>query len=360
MPILITAALLLVAAAAQFAAVAAVVLVFASAWSIGDLLLRRGRQFQSGLVDEVVQMAVGLAVLSWLLSLLALVPFANPATYFALQAIPLLFNGRSFIAAMRERALLRFRRPGLAEFALTVALGNLLLVLLLAALLPVGSDALSHHLALIAYLRNFGSWHFDLERSLLALMPLAGDFVYAAPFMLAGEYAAKLANFGCFLLLLGLVYGWVRETASRSLALLATLCAAASPLALMETNSLFIENPWALFLIASLGTITRLRDRPDPANLYAGAITFGGAIATKMLALAAAPVIAIALVGVMRHEVRLRVHLARAVALGLLVAIPPYAIALIKSGNPIFPFFNTLFKSPHFDSFPTFECGREC
>jgi hypothetical protein len=346
-PWLIGGLLLAVAGAAQFAATASVLFVLASAWSIGRIAFRQPSRAAGG-VMPVARIAFGLALLSWFLSLAAIVPVSTPATYVVVLSLPVVCNWREMAALLRDPPV-AWASSTRAETVLLALVGNAALVALLLALLPeVGNDALSHHLALLAFLREFGYWHFDVGRTLLAVMPFAGNFVYAGPYMLAGEFGAKLANFGCYLLLVALVVGWTRETAPRSAALLAGLCAATLPLALLETSSLFIENPWALFVASSVALAARSVDGDEPpASLYAAAALFGAAVASKPMAAAVAPVVLIAAYIGLRGPGRWR-RLAAASLLGLVIAMPPYVIAFVKTGNPTFPFLNSVFRSPLF------------
>ena len=44
------------------------------------------------------------------------------------------------------------------------------------ALLPeVGNDALAIHLLVASHVRDFGYWHYDVQRNVLAVTPLAGE-----------------------------------------------------------------------------------------------------------------------------------------------------------------------------------------
>lgn len=350
LPLAIGLVLLVVSMSAEFAATAAALLLFASAWSLGDLVLRRVTSLGNDATGFVVRTASGLAIVGSVLSLLALFPVNTPATYVLLLIAPIGLDVRSLgrlIGGWLATGHDEITTPALLGLGV---LGNVALVALLVALLPeVGNDALSHHMALLAHLRDFGRWHFDVERTLYAVMPLAGDFLYAAPFMLAGEFGARLANLGCFFLLLVLVYGWTRAASVPGITLLCVLCAAAIPLAFLETSSLFIENPWALFLVTSVALVARLHESEAAATgIYPAALLCGAAVATKVMAVAAVPAIVIAAaLAVGRNHPR---HFWLAMALGLAVAMPPYVIALVETGNPVFPFMNSVFRSPHFYS----------
>jgi hypothetical protein len=343
----------LVAAASSIGAVASALLVFFSGLALGNYILCRNRSGPSDSVDLVLQTATGLALLTWLFSLLALLPINNSILYALILVAPCLANWRNAMVATRSALAGALNDSPLVDFLLFGLIGNLVIVFLVVALLPeVGFDALGLHLAVAAWVQDFGFWHYDVTKHVLAVIPLAGDFMFTAAFMLGGETAARLTNVGALILLLVLTYASVREIASRRIALVAALSAASSPLALMESASLFIENPWALLLVGSLVAMLRYRDTLEDRYLYAAALTFGGAAATKLISLAAGPALGIILLFALLSHRRplLWRPVGFAAAIGVLVAVPPYLIALVKTGNPVFPFFNAIFKSPLFSA----------
>ena len=344
----IAAILLAIAASAQFAATVATLFLFASAWSVGDLAFGRVARLRDDAMGFIVRTACGLAILGWALNLLAPLPVNNAASYFILLVAPLWLDRRVLSSRLRGWHSTTLLNLTAAEAIGLCVLGNVLVISLLVTMLPeIGNDALSHHMAILAHVRDFGNWHFDVTRTLLAVMPLVGDFVYAPPFMFAGEFGAKLANLGCNFLLLALVYSWVRETASRGVALLCVLCVATIPLALLETASLFIENPWALFLATSIAVTARLTEgREVSTRVYPAALLCGAAVATKLMAVAAVPALVIAAAFALGRDSKR--HLLLALALGVAVALPPYIVAFAKTGNPIFPFMNSVFRSPFY------------
>ncbi|HEX4884839.1 MAG TPA: glycosyltransferase family 39 protein, partial [Casimicrobiaceae bacterium] len=201
-----------------------------------------------------------------------------------------------------------------------------------------------------AHVADFGAWHYDVQRNVAAVTPLLVDFLYAAGYMAGGEVAARLVNVGTLLVTLAGVHAAVRSVASRRVALLATLLAAASPLVALESASLFIDNGWALFVVASLVALLRFAKGGEPVHFVAGGIAFGAALASKAITVAALPAAAL-LVGLAWHDRRRAFPwrtLAGAVVAGLAVALPPYVIAFAKTGNPVFPLFNAVFRSPLF------------
>ncbi len=84
----------------------------------------------------------------------------------------------------------------------------------------------------------------------------------------------------------------------------------------------------------------------------------GAALATKLVAMSFVfPCFVWMLTAAARRRTRLRNALG-AGALLLLMAAPPYVTAYVKTGNPVFPFLNGVFRSPYFDATKSYEDAR--
>jgi hypothetical protein len=126
---------------------------------------------------------------------------------------------------------------------------------------------------------------------------------------------------------------------------------AAAPIAFQESFSLWVENLLTLFLLSAALVAARSWARPRAPDVAAFALCAGGALMTKSLALLGLPLVAAMAwsVGSAAAPVRLRLRWA-ALGLFLLLAVggTPYLYAFAVTGNPTFPFFNDIFKSPHY------------
>lgn len=358
---LVIGGVLLVAAAGSIGAVGSALLIFVSSLALGNYVLGRNEAGSAPIVDLVLHTAAGLALLTALFSLLALLPVNNRITYALILAVPCFVNGRSALQSVRDMLAGAFADANWKDFLLLGVIANLVVVFLVAALLPErGWDALALHLALAEWVRDYGFWHYDVAKQVFAVTALAGDFMYAAALTMGGETAASLTNVGALILLLVLTYAYVRDIASRRVALIAVLSAASSPLALLESATLHIENVWALFLVGSFIAMLLYRDTFKDRYLLIAAMTFGGAMATKIIALAAAPVLGlILLLTLLSHRQPLLWRRAGfAIAIAAMIALPPYLIALVKTGSPVFPFSNAIFKSPLYDTAANFASKR--
>lgn len=216
---------------------------------------------------------------------------------------------------------------------------------LLAALKPeISSDGLSMHLALPASVAEQGFWPFDHMHAIWSLMPAGADALYTGVYLLGGEAAAKLLNFAFLCILCALLVRVARRWTTPEGAYLCAALFASTPLVQLVTGSLFVENVWAALLLGAVIVLV------EDGDLRVAGVLAGAAVAVKLIAVAfALPLAALALRGKARVA---------ALACALLFALPPYVFAYAKSGNPIFPFANAVFRSPDYDSESSFKDPR--
>ncbi len=234
----------------------------------------------------------------------------------------------------------------------------------LVALKPeVSADGLSMHLALPMAVAHDRQWTFDVQRYSWALMPAGGDCIFTAAYLLGGprggEAAARLTNFALLALMAAMVVQvsrqWLGLPAGR--AFLVAALFASTPLVQLVSGSLFVENVWAAMILGASFAVVRYRETGEAAELRAAGALFGAALAVKLIAavfVAPAAVIAV-WAGARRKDLR---PLLSAALLFAVLATPPYLYAFLKSGNPVFPFANTIFRSPHFDTSAPFVDPR--
>ncbi len=219
--------------------------------------------------------------------------------------------------------------------ALSIA-GLPLLLHLLPTISPESSgDGLAMHLVIPEWIAAHHQWSFDAARLAWAVMPMNGDWLASIAFLTGGEYAAKFLNSVWLLTICAGLYRVLRGTLAREWALVGVALFASTPIVMLVTGSLFVENIWTLFLFA--GFLALREDR-----VYTAAIVLGAAMGTKFGSLAMILVLLpFALWGLRNSPRKL------AGFLGLLCAFAciPYVTAYIVTGSPLFPFFNGTFHS---------------
>jgi hypothetical protein len=323
---------------------------FAALYFFGACFLT-GRIF-SRRADAATATLLGMA--GWMFAIwIALhFPVNTRATYAIALAVPYLWHGRKLPSGVRVLSESRKEALGLA----------LLLFLLMAhwliALKPeVSDDGLSMHLALPMAVAHDHRWAFDFQQNSWSLMPVGGDGIFTAAYLLGGETAARLTNFGLLVLMTAMVIRVSRQWLPPGRAFVAGALFASTPLVQLVTGSLFVENVWAAMILGASLAIVRFEKEGDAAEIRIAGALFGAALAVKLIAaiyLAPAAVIAI-WIAVRRRAVG---ALLSAALLFAILAVPPYLYAFVKSGNPVFPFLNNIFRSPYFDATKSFTDRR--
>jgi hypothetical protein len=320
-----------------------------SSFLLGRIIARR--------VDGVTALLLGLAAWSFGISMVVRFPVNTPVVYAVAFAIPYLVEGRG-LRARRLRDLLRSLRVPWQSRREAAGLALLLFVLLmhwLVALKPeVSSDGLAVHLAVPMAVARDAQWTFDFERYMWALMPMGGDWAFTGAYLLGGEAAARLLNFALLAAIAAMIYQASRQWLAAPSAFVATALFVSTPLVQLVTGSLFVENVWAAMIAGAALALWR-------GELIWASALFGAALSTKVgtLAFVAPAVVIGARMLFKEQDARARWRTAALpVLLFAVLGAPPYLNAWRKTGNPVFPFANAMFRSPYFEPANTLEDGR--
>ncbi len=323
---------------------AAVLLFLVSACALGSWIV----------AGELLATLTGTGIFILLMLAVARLPVNYPAVWAAVLLLPVVLDlrGVSRRFAGWARALSVRRARPVAERTALALLTFVLGAHWLVALKPeISADGLAMHLAIPVNMAAHHAMTFEPARELWAVMPMGADWAYSIVYLMGGEFAARLLNFAMLLALAGLLYAAVRRWLPRAAALLLVALFAASPLVQLVTGSLFVENLLAALLLAMLTAVWRFGDTGNRRFLYAAALLAGAALTTKLAAL---PFVALTLpfaaLEVRRQWKRIGpAPCLLALLLLLATALPTYAIAWLKTGNPVFPFLNSTFPSPLLD-----------
>ena len=320
----------------------AVLFFLGSCLCLGQCILRKA--------DRLTATLLGAAVWMFLIWIALHFPLNRPWVYAGALLIPYFFGYRigSRTETVRERK----------DAAALAILLFVLIAHLLAALKPeISADGLSMHLALPMAVARDARWAFDFRLNSWALIPTGADGLYTAAYLLGGETAAHLLNFAFLVLIALLVARTARRWVPPAQSWLIAALFASTPLVQLVTGSLFVENVWAAMILASAVALVHYLEKSEPRDLVLTGVFAGAAIAMKLQAGAfVAPIILIATVAALGKR-QWKATLAAA-ALLTLFAIPPYAYAFSRTGNPIFPFANRVFRSPDFDAQKSFSDPR--
>jgi glycosyltransferase involved in cell wall biosynthesis len=316
--------------------------------ALGSKLL--GRAEQDSVETHLCATLLGMGVCIFLMTFLARLPVNYPAFWAVLLAVPVAWDLRG---VWRRIGSAELRPAGeRAAFALVVFV---LLMHWLVVLKPEASaDGLAMHLAIPANIAANHFMTFEPSRFLWSVMPMGADWSYSIVYLFGGEYAARLLNFAILLMVEALLYCAVRRWVKPSTGFLILAMFAATPIVQLVTGELFVENLVAAMVLGMMTAIWRFGENGGKRFLYLAAVLAGTAIATKVGGLAfLAVALPFAVVEVSRHWKSMGRKPAAACALALLLlllaALPTYAVAYAKTGNPLFPFMNQKFPSPLLD-----------
>ena len=313
-----------------------------------------GRLVFGGAVEARLAFPGGLAVWIVAMSLTAHLPIHYPGTYLAALLLPLGIGYRQAWALLRLwfDALRPVQHRTLVVYAPLAVIGFLVGAYWLIVLKPeVSTDGLGMHLAVAADMAMHHVFTFDFRKFVWALMPMGADWCYSVAYMLGGEYAARLLNFALLLATCVLLFRAAGRFVSTTVAALLTALFLSTPMVLMVTGSMFVENFVASMELAAVTALWRFRETRSARYLLLTATLFGAAVSLKIGAL---PVLLLALpfagvaIAQAWPQLRRRPTWLLPLAVMLVVGIGglPYANAWLCSGNPVFPFANDRFHSP--------------
>ena len=333
-------------------ALLAVAFFLISSCALGSRLL--GRQHDDTPEWQLLATLAGAAVWIFAMTLVVRIPMNYPAVWAGLLAVPVLLDWRGAWRRLERwwqllaTAELRTYRER-AAFALVVFV---LLAHWFVALMPeTSADGLAMHLAIPANIAANHALTFQPGRFVWAVMPMGADFSYSIVYLMGGEYAAHLLDYAMLLLLEAVLYFAMRRWVSRTAGFLLLALFASTPMVQLVTGSLFVENVLAALVVGMMAALWRFSDTGEKRFFYLAALLGGTAMATKFGALAfvtlAVPFLAIEAA---RHWKSLGPRPAAVCALAAVLllgaAAPPYAIAYVKTGNPLFPFLSDKIPSP--------------
>jgi hypothetical protein len=308
-----------------------------SCYSLGRIMLRRIDRQSSGMPQTCI--LLGLAAWILLIELTARWPLHYAALYWALLPVPVIY-------ALRYGLFPPFRRPRLPDSRFAIlpwAVGAVpILLVLLAALKPeAGADALSIHMALPSRFAEMHKWGFGVREFAWAVEPAGAGFAFSLAWLLGGEAAARLLNFAVFALICWTLYERLHARVPGWIAGALTAAFASTPLALRATGSLGPMNFTAAFIFAAVLLLRRYR-RERRTQLFLAAAFLAGTAAACSL-----PAFVFVVPFLLASTVLVKFHaLARGWPLALVAGGVPYAEAWIRTGNPVFPWWNDFFRSP--------------
>jgi len=333
------------------AQVVPVLLFIATAAVIGARLLRRGDEAPDFLID----VAAGLGVIMGVCGVLVHFPINTPELYLALIAILLALNHRYLAQLWRQGcgAAGNFKAQAFWPVAVLLWVAGIALSSLF--LPTVSFDDLAFHLLTTTQLTLHQRFLFDFHRQLWALAPFAADLFYAIPQLLADEDCRGAVN-GFYLVAIVVLGNRLLVTLSVSAAVRAfTLALLLSmPMTHALASSMQSETAMSFFAFAGLVVITDAGYRDALRCAKAALLIAATLLAIKTTAVfIALPLLLVAGFRLLRARreglAKMDIALFAIVGLALVAGFQSYAFSYMITGNPVYPLFNQVFRSPYLD-----------
>jgi len=337
------------------ASVAVVALVLGSALISGTFVAGASNSRHDGPIAQ--RLSVGLAILAIILTLASW----RHVNFIWFQMALLVCLSAPVGKTVVRRQLLADWTSLASAFAPTTgswrviwrAFGTFLAIffMLQAALPERYADALAVHLYVGSYSAAHGQWAYDPALNAYSLMPLGADFLFAGLYLLGGEPAAKLINYAIFLIILSLIYGTTSAKFGGFAGTIAALLYASLPLTLIETTSVFIENPLTMWITTGACILFQRGRQLSFRAAVSILIVLAAATLSKVHGGIAACMLGVLMAGFYLSQKRSLVEYLGLIVLTVLIggiALSPYIQAYRIAGNPFFPFYNDIFKSPFY------------
>lgn len=244
------------------------------------------------------------------------------------------------------------RAMAASRCALSVLAGVLLLALAAAALIPALAppsmsdwDSLAYHLSVPKlYLQHGGVYYIPFTSH--SNFPFLMEMLYVPGLAAHLPAAAKMMNYWSGVLLVAAVVVVVRRHFSLRAAPLAAIALAGMPIVLWEATTAYVDLSTALYTVVAVHFLLNYLDTSEHRWVIGCGIAAGLAASTKMTGLAVVPLLIVWLLADRLASEKRRVEWKPALALGavaLAVCSPWYIKSLIYTGNPVYPFFYSVF-----------------
>ena len=339
------------------AALLAILLMLWAAHTAGMILLQYSRDSSTSdldPLDDLLSIIVGIAGLIGVMNLTAHIAINYWLSWLLLLAAPIVMRPRAaLLGARRAAVLLRPQAPRnlLDSVSLAILLFFCVIHWMLALKPEVSADGLAMHLVIPSMVAQTHLWPFDTSRFAWSVMPMGGDWCYSVAYLLGGEFASRLFNVSILFVASALLFHLARLRLSFAASTLIVVVLLSNPLTSLVTSSLFVENIWAALILGVVVCIWRFHFTRSVGYLYASALSLGAALATKIGALSVVPFAIAAIAWELRALPKYRRrHAAGLVVVFLACGAAPYVTAAVKTGNPVFPFLNAVFKAPGVDT----------
>ena len=205
----------------------------------------------------------------------------------------------------------------------------------------VGFDAVWYHLPVVKAILEQQQLVF-LPELYQSVNPLGSDLIFGTGYFFAGELGAKVV---AYLFGLGLVivsYILSTKFLNRFWSLIVILTISTFQVIAWQSASFYVDVAKAFWEVSSLIFLIKWQVEQRQKWLIMAALLFGASLATKLFSLFLLPIfLGLVFIWSQRHKIR---SLGSFLASSLLLPLPFYLFAYLKTGQPFFSFSQHLIK----------------
>ena len=335
-------------------------------YTIGKKIIKIGKfALQSNLEEFLLAEAFGLSVIAYSVFLLGLAGGIHLINFVVLYIIilPLLLgpdiknacievkkNITSFKPSSRNE-----RKPLMFKILLFLLIALMAVNLLNALTPPIGRDALKYHLLMPQYYIQTGYVHPE-PTNFYSYFPELVEMLYTFGLILSNDYSSHILHFYFGILAMLVIFSFVRRISGAGTALLCALTFYSMPIVSQLSSWAYVDLGLCFFTLLALSFFSYALEKMDSLLVILSASLFGLALGIKYLALislyAAAILFPIRYLDSEEPSKRLPI-LRLGICFFIISAIPalPWLLRnVFLTGNPVYPFFYSIFGGPNWDA----------
>ena len=206
-------------------------------------------------------------------------------------------------------------------------------------------DALWYHLTLPKiYLHQHAVSFIPGGLLYYSAMPKLGEMLYVIALSLFDEIAAKGIQFAFGIFTCIALYSFAKELLPKKFALFAVIVFYANCVVAWESTIAYIDLIRTFYEIMALWMFVRFYKTKKLSNLLLASVFLGFAITTKLLAVGSL-FIFIILLASLRYPMKRILVVIGILSLSLLIPLPCFVFSYVSTGNPVYPFFTSLYNT---------------
>jgi 4-amino-4-deoxy-L-arabinose transferase-like glycosyltransferase len=219
---------------------------------------------------------------------------------------------------------------------------------------PVERDALVYHLRLPQHYLQTGRMQ-PIESNFYSYFPQFAEMLFTFGLTLSNDHSASLIHFYFGLLAALAIFSFVRRVSTSESALICMLVFYSTPMVSVLSSWAYVDLALCFFTLLGVYLLIRALDELEPALFKLSAVLLGLALCVKYLAFYSIYIIPILfLTRYIKAESQQRRFLLRQAmiffCLCSAVALPWYLRNSLLTGNPLYPFFYSIFGGANWDA----------